>query len=77
MGVSVTSEAATPKARNGRVATKPAMGPAAPTSSSCRLVRIGSLMRITAPKVPIGKNGAGAGMKNGGVAHRPWRRQAR
>ena len=45
--------------------TNPAIGPAIPMSNSAARDRMGALIRITAPKVPIS---VGAGMKKGSVA---------
>ena len=46
----------------------PAIGPAIPMSNSAARERIGALIRITAPNVPIS---VGAGIKNGSVARTP------
>ncbi len=55
----------------GSANAKPASGPAIPMSKSARRDRIGSLILITAPKVPKGVRSGGAGMKNGSVARIP------
>src|SRR2546422_8959535 len=59
-----------PRISTGTVATKPAMGPAAPMSMSARRVRGSERSRITAPSVPITESN-GAGMKKGQVASTP------
>ena len=48
--------------------TNPAIGPAMPMSNNAARERIGALMRITAPRVPIN---VGAGIKKGSVARTP------
>ena len=48
--------------------SNPAIGPAIPISNNAARERIGALIRITAPSVPIN---VGAGMKNGSVARTP------
>ena len=48
--------------------TNPAIGPAMPISNNAARERIGALIRITAPNVPIN---VGAGIKKGSVARTP------
>jgi len=56
----------------GMETKKPASGPAIPMSMRAFLSGIGSLIEITAPKVPKGKIGfGGTGMKKGREAATP------
>jgi len=54
-----------PYARTGNAATKPAIGPATPTSNRARRVVNGARIRMSAPNVP---RRGGPGMKNGSEA---------
>ena len=58
-------ESASPQNSTGIATRNPAIGPAMPMSNSACRERIGDLMRMTAPNVPIS---VGAGMKYGSVA---------
>ena len=58
-----TSEKSRPRNSTGRAAITPAKGPAAPMSKSSLLERIGDLILMNAPNVPIGDTKGGAGMK--------------
>jgi len=58
--IGMTCDVANPKIKMGMVNTKPAIGPAAPTSNNCRRLRIGPRKIIAAPNVPNGPmNGKG------------------
>ena len=52
----------------GKAKTNPASGPAMPISNSARRELMGSLIFMTAPKVPNKVMVGGAGKKNGSVA---------
>ena len=62
-------DSANPQSSTGSATRKPAIGPAMPISNSALRERMGDLMRISAPKVPIS---VGAGMKYGSVAYTPF-----
>ena len=57
-GSGVTRDSAMPRKSAGTATTKPAIGPAAPTSNRIGLVGMRSRIRMKAPTVPV-TNGAG------------------
>ncbi len=63
-----TLERCSPIIITGMDTATPIKGPAAPISISMRLSRIGDLILMKAPNVPIRE---GPGMKNGGVTSTP------
>ena len=56
-------DSCSPTMRDGMIKIKPARGPAIPTSKSWRRSGKRDRILITAPKVPKGLNGGGAGIK--------------